>query len=281
MSFDSKLFGMDDFLPKKRRNGNGRNGKKNGKRNGRSSAKESARGFEAPGFFGGLSGRRGNGIPKADVGVALPELGEGFNSRFGEVGSGFTERVDTFKIGFSDVLTGNGRTGEIIGGGAGIVTPGIGKRKRGRPKGSGKKQRAIGSGVVKSKPLVIATSGARQALREGRPTQVKTVGGLLKEGIRESVRRKPKTFESTSVALGAGMGSLIEREPEKEEVSFRPKAEEENGVSFASPEEGLKNDLEEEEAGLDEDMDDVEENDIDFEVEGGEIKRKPKGGFVG
>ena len=224
----ARLSSVDDFAPKKKprkRNGkNGRNGKRNG-RNGNGSAKRAARGFESPGFFGGLESGKGlGGIPKSepiqDVGVELPALGEGFNSRIGNIGSGFVENVNPFKIGFTDILTGNGRTGEIIGGGSGAVT-GFGKRKRGRPKGSGKKQKlaALGSGIVPKKPATITTKGAKKLKAEAilltkagdlagaqaKLSQIKTksVGGLVKSGfktrlsgIRESIRERREPLSS-------------------------------------------------------------------------------------
>lgn len=286
-----RLSTVDDFLPrKKKRNGNG---KRNGKgRNGKGSAKEAAMGFESPGFFEGFSKPQNGGIPKADlgqsVGVSIPELGEGFNTRIGNIGTGFTEQVNPFKIGFEDILTGNGRTGEIIRGGAGGVTPALGKRKRGRPKGSGKKQKAIGSARATSKPLEFDTKGAAELRKSGKFSQIKTksVGGLLAEGARRKAGAlrdrlsSDSEFTSTSISLGEGEGRAESVVQEGEGVSFRERAEE-GGVTFASPEEGLKNDLEDEDEGLDEDMDDVEDNDIDFEVtDDDEIRRKPKGGFV-
>jgi len=233
----ARLSSVDDFAPKKKprkRNGkNGRNGKKNGRngRNGNGSAKRAARGFESPGFFGGLeSGKGFGGIPKSepiqDVGVELPALGEGFNSRIGNIGSGFVENVNPFKIGFTDILTGNGRTGEIIGGGSGSVTSSFGKRKRGRPKGSGKKQKlaGLGSGLVPRKPATLTTKGAKKLKAEAllltkagdiegaraKLSQIKTksVGGLLKDkagaglsGIRESIRRRKDEGLGTALAF--------------------------------------------------------------------------------
>ena len=150
MSFNKRLFSMDSFMakPKKRRNGNGRNGKskkRNGNGNGRGSARSAALGFEAPGFFKGLE--TGNNIPRIGEsqgrevqGLQIPELGEGFNSRFGKIGTGFIEQTNTFKVGFSDVLTANGRTGQILGEGGKI-----GSRGRGRPRGSGKGRKATAS----------------------------------------------------------------------------------------------------------------------------------------
>ncbi len=225
----ARLSSTDDFLPKKKarkRNGkNGKNGKRNG--NGNGSAKRAARGFESPGFFGGLEQpRNGGGIPKidSDIGVGVPELGEGFNSRIGNIGTGFTESVNPFKIGFTDILTGNGRTGEIIGGGSGGVTSSFGKRKRGRPKGSGKKQKiaSIGSGIVPTKPATLTTKGAKKLKAEAlllskagdiegaraKLSQIKTksVGGLLKEragaglgGIKEGIRRRREGIGSAIV----------------------------------------------------------------------------------
>jgi len=235
----ARLSSVDDFGPKKKarkRNGkNGRNGKKNGRngRNGNGSAKRAARGFESPGFFSGLKngGGIGGGIPKSgvqDVGVELPALGEGFNSRIGNIGSGFTESVNPFKIGFTDILTGNGRSGEIIGSGAGGVTSAFGKRKRGRPKGSGKKQKAslgsLGSGIVPRKPPTLTTKGAKRLKAEAvlltkagdiegaraKLSQIKTksVGGLLKEragaglsGIRESIRERRTKGLGTAISF--------------------------------------------------------------------------------
>lgn len=266
--------------PKKKarkRNGkNGRNGKRNGRngRNGNGSAKRAARGFESPGFFGGLQngGGIGGGIPKSniqDVGVELPALGEGFNSRIGNIGSGFVENVNPFKIGFTDILTGNGRTGEIIGGGSGAVTSSFGKRKRGRPKGSGKKQKlaALGSGIVPRKPATLTTKGAKKLKAEAilltkagdlegaraKLSQIKTksVGGLLKEragsglsGIRDSIR------ERRTKGLGSAISFQAQEFDEIDEGPLGPVAERSSGSRGTRESElGLEGRVDEEQVG--------------------------------
>jgi len=323
-SGSARLSNVDDFAPKKKarkRNGkNGRNGKKNGRngRNGNGSAKRAAEGFESPGFFGGLeSGKGFGGIPKSepiqDVGVELPALGEGFNSRIGNIGSGFTENVNPFKIGFTDILTGNGRTGEIIGGGAGGVTSGFGKRKRGRPKGSGKKQKlaGLGSGIVPRKPATLTTKGAKKLKAEAllltkagdiegaraKLSQIKTksVGGLLKDkagaglsGIRESIRdRKTKglgsaiSFQAEEFGgdeLSGQQGPVAERAggfrgTKRAELDLEGRIDEEQVGRFRQriaaerESESSIDELVEEENGLDEDLEDVEDSD-DFDTQG-------------
>jgi len=331
----ARLSSVDDFAPKKKaRKKNGKNGRK-GKRNGNGSAKRAARGFESPGFFGGLEQpRNGGGIPKvdSDIGVGVPELGEGFNSRIGNIGTGFTESVNPFKIGFTDILTGNGRTGEIIGGGSGGVTSAFGKRKRGRPKGSGKKQKiaAIGSGIVPKKPATLTTKGAKKLKAEAvlltkagdiegaraKLSQIKTksVGGLLKQragagvsGIRESIRERTTPGLSSAIAfqeeefdeldslptgpsatstktesgrfddLGTPPEEIaLERRVDKEQVErFRQGIAAER-ESEGSVEEAIADEVddEEEENGLDEDMDDVKDDGFAFDVEEGEIRRR-------
>jgi len=327
----ARLSSVDDFAPKKKprkRNGkNGRNGKRNG-RNGNGSAKRAARGFESPGFFGGLeSGKGFGGIPKSepiqDVGVELPALGEGFNSRIGNIGSGFTENINPFKVGFGDVLTGNGRTGEIIGGGSGSVTSSFGKRKRGRPKGSGKKQKlaGLGSGIVPRKPATLTTKGAKKLKAEAvlltkagdiegaraKLSQIKTksVGGLLKEkagaglsGIRESIRdRKTKglgsaiSFQAEEFGgdeLSGQQGPVAERDSgfrgtRRAELDLEGRVDEEQVGRFRQriaaerESESSIDELVEEENGLDEDMEDVDEEEdspLGDDFAGGEISRR-------
>lgn len=147
-SFDNRLFSVDDYMPlrkgsKKRSKGIDRNGDGiiddcMGEACGLPGygKKKSNEYFEAPGFFGGLTELGGSGDIGIETGIneGLPiqELGAEFNTRFGSIGTGFTEAVDPYQIGFKDILTGNGRTGEIIEESSGFV----GKRGRGRPRGS-------------------------------------------------------------------------------------------------------------------------------------------------
>lgn len=148
MSFDNRLFSVDDYMPlrkgsKKRSKGIDRNGDGviddcMGEACGLPGygKKKSDEYFEAPGFFGGLTELGGTGDIGIETGIneGLPiqELGAEYNTRFGSIGTGFTEAVDPYQIGFKDILTGNGRTGEIIEESSGFV----GKRGRGRPRGS-------------------------------------------------------------------------------------------------------------------------------------------------
>lgn len=306
-----RLADVGDFMPKRKKR-NGKNGRDI--TNGRG-AKESAMGFEAPEFFGGLrqngNGSKTRGVPKADpidlgVGLQIPELGQGFNSRIGNIGSGFVENVDTFKIGFRDVLTGNGRTGEIIKGRTGLEGQSFdaigGKRKRGRPKGSGKKQKQKAvSKRFKSKTLDFDTKGASeirkeaiQLAREGRTDEArqklaqietKTVGSLLKEKGRGAFTRSGvdeddfEEVEITSERDPGGLGTrseLLEKEGEIDEEQverFREKIAVERAGEGAL-EEAVSDEVEDEENGLDEDLEEVNEDDFAFEVEEGQIRRK-------
>ncbi len=321
----AKLSSVDDFLPKKKaRKRNGKNGKRNGRNgNGNGSAKRAARGFESPGFFDGLQQpRNGGGIPKidSDIGVGIPELGEGFNSRIGNIGTGFTESVNPFKIGFTDILTGNGRSGEIISSGAGGVTSSFGKRKRGRPKGSGKKQRgiaSIGSGLVPKKPVTLTTKGAKKLKAEAilltkagdltgaqaKLSQIKSksVGGLLKQragaglsGIRESIRERRTRGLGTAISfqadefggdeLSGQQGPVAERAggfgTRRSELELEGRIDDEQVGRFRQKiaaereSESSIDELVEEENGLDEDMEDIDEDDtIGDDFAGGEISR--------
>jgi len=309
-----RLADVGDFLPKrKKKNGkNGRNGR-SGLANGRG-AKEAAMGFESPGFFSGLrqNGNGSRGIPKADPvgfdrGLEIPELGSGFNSRIGNIGSGFVESVNPFRIGFSDVLTGNGRTGEIIKGSGGFVTPSIGKRKRGRPKGSGKKQKVVQKGLGKSKTLEFDTKGAKklraeaiQLAREGKTDearaklsqiQTKSVGGLLKEDIKSKGGRLKQSLGFTGddqreeISLDeiqetiradrepGGLGTRLEeieleREVDEESRERLQEALATERASEGALEEAVVEEVdEEEENGLDEDLDEIEKDDFSFEVD--------------
>lgn len=222
MSFNNKLFSMDSLMPKqkKRKNGNGKNGKKrNG--NGNGSAKSAARGFEAPGFFGGLqNGGGAPGIPKTDDrifdrGLQIPELGEGFNSRFGKVGSGFVENVDTFKVGFSDVLTGNGRSGEIIGSGGKI-----GARGRGRPRGSGKGGRRVATKTTTAKKsgktVGSLLAGAASKGIKGGITRLKSRGGGTAQFSTEEIQAE-KTVDRANVQ---GLQAGLQKEIEEQEIDM-------------------------------------------------------------
>jgi len=208
---------MDSFMPKKkRRNGNGKNGKK---RNGNGSAKSAARGFEAPGFFGGLKNGGGpppSGIPKTDDrvfdrGLQIPELGEGFNTRFGKVGSGFVESVDTFKVGFSDVLTANGRTGQIIGEGGKI-----GGRGRGRPRGSGKGRKATTQTTTTAKKsgktVGSLLAGAASKGIKGGITRLKSRGGGQSQFSTEEIQAEKTVDRANVQKLQAGLQKEIEEQ---------------------------------------------------------------------
>jgi len=267
-------FGQKRSPPKRRsksKKRNGRNG--NGSRR-RNLAKESAMGFEAPGIFEGLrSPRNGGGLP-------IPELGTDFNSRFGQVGSGFVERVDPFKIGFSDVLTGNGRTGEIIGSGSGFVS---GKRGRGRPRGSGKVGRPKGSKKLRGpsgKPLEFESGEVKELRRAGKlkGTRTRSVGSLLSESAREGVGTIRKRFRGDPIRAERQEGGFgtspeqLERETDvdREQVDrFRVGLAVEQEVE--SEKEELLEDVEED-TGMEDDVEN--DDDFAFEVEEGEIRRR-------
>jgi len=220
MSFDSRLFGMDMYSEPAKKNGkNGKNGKGNGEMEVYNKKCFGDECFDPSGFFGGFSPPKSKeGIPqKADVnlniGLEIPELGAEFNTRIGKIGTGFTEAVDPYNVGFKDILTGNGRTGEIIGYGGGYVGGGA-KRGRGRPRKERSLEKNIGSYRVgkiakpKGKPMEIKTKEVREAEKRGEKTESRSVYQLIKEG-----KPKPKgSFQSESVSLGRGTGKSLEVE---------------------------------------------------------------------
>lgn len=225
MSFDSGLFSMESYMPRK--------GKKNGFANGRRSAKEAAKGFESNYFFEGF------GIPqqqpvepintKMDQGLPIPELGAEYNTRFGKIGTGFTEAVDPYEIGFKDILTGNGRTGEIITTSPGRIS-GTVKRGRGRPrKVRGIASKGIGSYRAvkirggKGKPLEIKSKEVREREKKGEKveTESRSVYQLLKEGKPQKrtsqysvgdIARERKTDLQTRQKLQEGYQREIEEQ---------------------------------------------------------------------
>ena len=221
MSFDDKLFSMD-LMPKK------------SKKRKAPSAKAAAKGFESPGFFGGLQVPRSS-IPKVDrdEGLKIPPLGEEFNTRFGKVGSGLVENVDTFKVGFKDVLTGNGRTGEIIGSGAKLKASS--GRGRGRPRKAGRRSTGTRTKKQEGKTIGAVLAGAATS-------GIKKGASALKQKIQD---RNEGKFQSQSIDLGEAEGRSLRVTQEGQGVSFEPeevrrfKGEEaeEGGVTFADVEE--------------------------------------------
>lgn len=193
-------------------------------------------------FFGGLQdlGGIGNvggsvGTPRnngSDKGLQIQELGAEYNSRFGQIGSGFTESVDPYNIGFKDLLTGNNRTGEIISSGSGHVT---GVRGRGRPRGSGKgssgrKGARIETNIGKSfkvgnlrrvKPKEYGNTSGKtesrsiyQLLRHGKPKQPNshyTVADIAK-GRKGDLEQRQKLQE--------GLQREIEEQDEQPNAKF-------------------------------------------------------------
>ncbi len=267
-------------------------GRKNGGKR-KDLAKDAASGFESPGIFEGLkqprSERNGerNG-QRNGGGLPIPELGTDFNDRFGQIGTGFVERVDPFKIGFSDVLTGNGRTGEIIGSGSGFVS---GTRGRGRPKGSGKVGRPKGSTKLRGpvgKGLEIDSSEVKELRKAGKlkGTKSRSVGSLLKESavggigsVREKFRGDPiRASRSIDADTGGEVGfgtsrDALERETDvdREQVDrFRVGLAVEQEVE--TEKESLLED-EEEDSGMDEDIENGGD-DFGFEVKEGQIRRR-------
>lgn len=300
--------------------GGGLGGLKVGKTNGgqrKNLAKDAASGFESPGIFeglkrngGGLSERNDAGLERVERngGLPVPQLGEDFNTRFGQIGTGFVERVDPFKIGFSDILTGNGRTGEIIKSRSGLEGESFdafSKRKRGRPKGSGKVGRPKGSTKKSSGGLEFDSSElkktvsslakeegvskktARQILKERGGIGTGSVGSMLREStsegvgsIRERFRSRPGRSEASAFQReefddDEGVGGSLEREGDvdREQVDrFRVGLAVEQEVE--SEKEELLDDVEEDDPGMDEDMENGGDSNFKFEVKEGEIRRR-------
>lgn len=175
-------------------------------------AKEGARGFESPGFFSGLMVEKPRNAVKPvssniDQGLPIPELGREFNTRIGNIGTGFTESVDPYSIGFRDILTGNNRTGEIITASSGRIGRGA-KRGRGRPrKIRGIASKGIGSYKAvkirggRGKPLEFKTKEIREREKKGEKVQTesRSVYQLLKEG-------KPKQSHSQFTVVDIAKG---------------------------------------------------------------------------
>jgi len=200
MSFDNRLFSVDDYMPvakgsKKRSKGIDRNGDGiiddcmgeacglPGYEKKKNITQRGAEGFEAPGFFGGLQGLGGIGDFGIETGIqeGLPiqELGAEYNTRFGNIGTGFTEAVNPYQIGFTDILTGNGRTGEIIEESSGYVT---GRRGRGRPKGSTKRSVADAS-VSSVGSLLSGGRGGKSKKGKGTKFGKAIIGGEEGESV--------------------------------------------------------------------------------------------------
>lgn len=196
MSFDNRLFSVDDYMPvskgsKKRSKGIDRNGDGviddcMGEACGLPGygKKKSDEYFEAPGFFGGLTELGGAGDIGIETGIneGLPiqELGAEYNTRFGNIGTGFTEAVDPYQIGFKDILTGNGRTGEIISESTGYVSGT--RRGRGRPKGSTKGGR-VGAGVSSVGSLLSEGRGKGKGKSKGVKFGKAIIGGEEGESV--------------------------------------------------------------------------------------------------
>lgn len=207
MSFDSRLFPMGNSMPQKKRNGNGKKLQVVDKRCFGDEC------FRTDDFFGGFMAEGGGQgikaeVPPIDQGLPIPELGAEYNTRFSKIGTGFTEAVNPYDIGFKDIITGNGRTGEIITGG---TEP---KRGRGRPRKEKTIEQYVGGysvGKLKGKrgkypELKTKEVREREAKGEKVETKSKTVATLLKE----SIRPKPQ-FESTKVKLGKGAGQYVQQ----------------------------------------------------------------------
>lgn len=296
MSFNNRLFSVDDFAPR-RKNGKRKNGK-NGARRERSQ-------FAAPGFFGGLRGVGDVGVATRGgigEGLQVPELGEGFNTRFGKIGTGFVENVNTFKVGFQDVTTGNGRTGEIIGRGFGRAPS---TRGRGRPRKRKSAVSSLLSGGRKKGGKGIKIGKAVIGGKEGK-TVAQLIGGKViektdtkfREGVGKLKRRAegiPEGFERETIELGAGEGRGRIVTQEGEGISFR-ETPEEGGVTFAGRaeedeveaiEDAVNGDtgegvgeplVDEEEEILDEDLEEDEFGTDDDDIE--DPFPRTRGGFI-
>ena len=204
MSFNNKLFSVDDYMPQKKKN----KSSKNEIFDKRCFGDEC---FKTEDFFGGFMAGESKGIEPVrsdvDSGLPIPELGKDYNSRFGNIGTGFTEAVDPYQIGFKNILTGDGRTGEIITDAQSAVgSYGI-RRKRGRPKGSGKFH------APKSRPYEVETREVTAKKKAGQKvdTKSKTVAEILAGGVKKKLKGHIP-YRTTAPVSGEDVGYGTSRE---------------------------------------------------------------------
>lgn len=145
------------MVKKKSKRKNGKNG----------SARKAAEGFEVPGFFGGLDFDMEGGLNVGqqllggDQGtfqdsLEIPELGEGFNERFGQVGGGFIEEVSTFDVGASP------GGGDLRSGGSSKLERAA--RREGKQGGRASRPKPPASATTKS-PVEIAAGGVGKGFK--------------------------------------------------------------------------------------------------------------------
>lgn len=177
-------------------------------------------------FFSGI--QNGDLRRSAGVGVKLPELGEGFNSRFGQIGSGFVERVDPDKFGFSG---GVGRSGGLGGRGRkeGSLLSGIGSIGSninvlgGGGRGKGRRRKATRVSVV------AATKGTSiiDKLRERRAKKKERAESKLTTSLEEvpkgesPIRALPSLEDISEDDMEKEMDAELEDEEEEEEEPVR------------------------------------------------------------